>query len=240
MAGPDDILQPLSEAEFKELDDFLLSDAAPDDVLSLSEIDGLLTAVVCGPNAIVPSQWLPAVWGGGQPVWSTQQQAERVHTLLLRHLNGIVDGLVSAPPHFQPVVWTRPGPQGDLEIVDDWCLGFLDGVKLDARAWQEIEQHDAGAFFGAIRALSRAATPVQDELFAKLGKGGRNPSQLIADAVVAIHRFWLARRRPPAPRAPAPSLLPAARSKTGRNDPCPCGSGKKYKKCCGAAGAGRN
>jgi len=22
--------------------------------------------------------------------------------------------------------------------------------------------------------------------------------------------------------------------KTGRNDPCPCGSGKKYKKCCGA------
>jgi hypothetical protein len=25
----------------------------------------------------------------------------------------------------------------------------------------------------------------------------------------------------------------------GRNDPCPCGSGKKYKKCCGAKQAGR-
>ncbi|MBI3279156.1 MAG: SEC-C domain-containing protein, partial [Acidobacteria bacterium] len=24
-------------------------------------------------------------------------------------------------------------------------------------------------------------------------------------------------------------------NKPGRNDPCPCGSGKKYKKCCGAA-----
>ncbi|HIC86576.1 MAG TPA: hypothetical protein EYP06_09830, partial [Desulfobacterales bacterium] len=23
--------------------------------------------------------------------------------------------------------------------------------------------------------------------------------------------------------------------KVGRNAPCPCGSGKKYKKCCGAA-----
>jgi len=22
-------------------------------------------------------------------------------------------------------------------------------------------------------------------------------------------------------------------NKVGRNDPCPCGSGKKYKKCCG-------
>ncbi|MBR6914862.1 MAG: SEC-C domain-containing protein [Clostridia bacterium] len=27
-------------------------------------------------------------------------------------------------------------------------------------------------------------------------------------------------------------------AKVGRNDPCPCGSGKKYKKCCGAGTAG--
>ena len=26
---------------------------------------------------------------------------------------------------------------------------------------------------------------------------------------------------------------PQTRTKTGRNEPCPCGSGKKYKKCCG-------
>ena len=26
---------------------------------------------------------------------------------------------------------------------------------------------------------------------------------------------------------------PAPAAKTGRNDPCPCGSGKKFKKCCG-------
>jgi len=31
-----------------------------------------------------------------------------------------------------------------------------------------------------------------------------------------------------------PALAPAAKAKVGRNDPCPCGSGKKYKKCCGA------
>jgi preprotein translocase subunit SecA len=34
--------------------------------------------------------------------------------------------------------------------------------------------------------------------------------------------------------ASAPVLAPAAKAKVGRNDPCPCGSGKKYKKCCGA------
>ncbi len=44
---------------------------------------------------------------------------------------------------------------------------------------------------------------------------------------------------------PAPKLMPEAQrptvpvgagKKVGRNDPCPCGSGKKYKKCCGANG----
>jgi preprotein translocase subunit SecA len=34
--------------------------------------------------------------------------------------------------------------------------------------------------------------------------------------------------------AAAPALAAAAKAKVGRNEPCPCGSGKKYKKCCGA------
>ena len=31
-----------------------------------------------------------------------------------------------------------------------------------------------------------------------------------------------------------PEAKPTSSEKTGRNDPCPCGSGKKFKKCCGA------
>jgi SEC-C motif-containing protein len=34
--------------------------------------------------------------------------------------------------------------------------------------------------------------------------------------------------------AVAPVTMVRAGPKVGRNDPCPCGSGKKYKKCCGA------
>jgi len=50
-------------------------------------------------------------------------------------------------------------------------------------------------------------------------------------------------RRPPAarlrqnsaaPEKPAETVLTRRSQKVGRNDPCPCGSGKKYKKCCGA------
>ncbi|HET9233722.1 MAG TPA: SEC-C metal-binding domain-containing protein, partial [Candidatus Eisenbacteria bacterium] len=39
----------------------------------------------------------------------------------------------------------------------------------------------------------------------------------------------------PVPRQPAGPTNPArAEARVGRNDPCPCGSGKKYKKCHGA------
>ncbi len=42
---------------------------------------------------------------------------------------------------------------------------------------------------------------------------------------------------PLAPAGPPPSgTVRRADEKVGRNDPCPCGSGKKYKKCCGRQG----
>lgn len=34
------------------------------------------------------------------------------------------------------------------------------------------------------------------------------------------------------------TLTAMAHAKVGRNDPCPCGSGKKYKQCCEAKAAG--
>ena len=51
----------------------------------------------------------------------------------------------------------------------------------------------------------------------------------IPTCVVGIDAFWKDRRgqsRTGAGRAKSP--------KVGRNDPCPCGSGRKYKRCCGA------
>lgn len=36
------------------------------------------------------------------------------------------------------------------------------------------------------------------------------------------------------PLAPETAPVPARGQRTGRNDPCPCGSGKKFKKCCGS------
>jgi preprotein translocase subunit SecA len=39
--------------------------------------------------------------------------------------------------------------------------------------------------------------------------------------------------QPAAPKGPSATAVLPEIKKIGRNDPCPCGSGKKYKKCCG-------
>jgi uncharacterized protein len=46
-------------------------------------------------------------------------------------------------------------------------------------------------------------------------------------AIPEIRRFWLPHRKS------AVAQVQRETPKVGRNDPCPCGSGKKFKKCCG-------
>jgi len=50
------------------------------------------------------------------------------------------------------------------------------------------------------------------------------------DIVHSIYRVSLVTKQPPAKEKR--TAIPIGK-KVGRNDPCPCGSGKKYKKCCG-------
>jgi hypothetical protein len=65
--------------------------------------------------------------------------------------------------------------------------------------------------------------PIIDGDLDDIGQLRREATELIGPCVVRIDCFWKARRRPP-----------GGKPKPGRNDPSPCGSGRKYKRCCGA------
>jgi uncharacterized protein len=78
----------------------------------------------------------------------------------------------------------------------------------------------------------------------KRRQGGDDQHQAMADSlgdlVRRIHRYWLARPRAHITRGEALGIInraePIRRApKIGRNDPCPCGSGKRYKRCHGTA-----
>jgi uncharacterized protein len=54
----------------------------------------------------------------------------------------------------------------------------------------------------------------------------------VTPSVIKINAFWAAQRKPD-PTEGAQRPLTRDTPKVGRNDPCSCGSGKKFKKCCG-------
>ncbi|VED48682.1 Predicted metal-binding protein related to the C-terminal domain of SecA [Raoultella terrigena] len=66
---------PLNESELEWLDDILSKYATDGAILDVSELDGLLTAILSGPAEIEPAQWLLAIWGGADNVPALGQRS---------------------------------------------------------------------------------------------------------------------------------------------------------------------
>src|SRR4051794_5640621 len=68
----------VSDADLDLLDAYLLSDQSPPECLLLSDLDGFLTGIAIGPELVMPSEWLPHVWGGEEPVFDDHVQASAI------------------------------------------------------------------------------------------------------------------------------------------------------------------
>ena len=229
---------PLSEKELDELDRFLLSDDLPEETMPIDELDGYLTALVCSPVELPPGEWLDGIWGWPEEdVFAGKKQAERIATLISRHLNGIIGTLEEAPETFEPLVHAAPLPDDPREYLaaEYWAIGFVKGVALLHAEWQPLFDDPAGtALYRPIHLLGGAElTDEESELVSDPVRRDELARQLSA-SIAAIYRFW-----EPYRKNLSEDLVPLRREqpKVGRNDPCPCGSGKKFKKCCGSGEA---
>lgn len=228
----DDLTSPLSEHEIERLDQFLLdridenilTDDMDEGIFDISTLDGFLTAVISGPVTIPPSVWLPALWGDFEPVWESEEAFTEILTLLLRHMNGIIQTLMDYPEDFEPLYMERVVEDKTYTIVDEWCEGYHRGINLTAQHWRDND------VITQLLAPIYAFTEVTDWRGHDYSEEEvRSIQNAIAPNVRDIYAYWLERRTDtPPPEQPYTSSEP----KIGRNDPCPCGSGKKYKKCC--------
>src|SRR3954453_19437402 len=97
---------PLSgPIDLDALDEYLLSDRAPDNSMGLSDLDGFLTGIVIGPELIMPSEWLPIIWSNERPQFKDKREAEAVMSAIMERYNEIIRGFEEARPHFEPVFW---------------------------------------------------------------------------------------------------------------------------------------
>ncbi len=224
--------EPLNDAEIEWLEDFLFERLDEDTdtsdldegVLCVSELDGFFTALVSGPVMLSPSQWLPQVWGDFEPTFKRDDEFEKVISLMIRHMNNIASLLMEQPQNFEPMfLQSKAGGEKNI-IVDEWCEGYMRAVVLTAEQWQlqnlnmKILITPIIAFQGEQASITHTQYNEQEII---------NLQQAIAPNAREIHAYWLAQRSVPT-RTP----YQHEQEKIGRNDPCPCGSGKKYKKCC--------
>lgn len=123
---------PLNESELEWLDEILSKYATDGAILDVSELDGLLTAILSGPSEIEPAQWLLAIWGGADnvPRWANDRERDRFVNLTLQHMSDIAERLADYPEQFDPLFGTREFEGQELTIVEEWCFGYMRGVAL--------------------------------------------------------------------------------------------------------------
>lgn len=236
---------PLSDAEIDELDDFLMSEGMPENSMDISTLDGFFAALVLNPDIIMPSEYLPWIWdmeeGEDAPAFASLEQANHILELIMRYYNGVLTAIGN--DDFAPLFYTL-AQEDDSEFFDaeGWCMGFMHGVFLFVDPWKEIfEKHPE--FLAPMVLLGT------QQGWDTLEKSGDNKQatqdayESIADTVALLYdhfreqREAATRKRLSRPGRHPSGLQIEATSmsvKVARNEECPCGSGKKFKKCCGA------
>jgi uncharacterized protein len=85
--------ETLTDAEFEQLDELLMSDVMPESGMDVSTLDGFLAAVLLNPDLILPSEWLPWVWdmedAEASPDFADLKAAEHALALIMGHYNDV-------------------------------------------------------------------------------------------------------------------------------------------------------
>ena len=192
----------------------------------VAKLDGYFTALGIGPNLIMPSDWMEALLENKAP-FKDLDEAKNVTGALMKRYNDVLQQLNGPPEKYRPSALPKDSSEPvSHERVSAWSEGFYDGTKLDAGWISMIRDEYAKTFLIPILAYAKSAQKEklkefsQQELTIMLDDLNAHLSEII----LMIRDYW--RKKNAAPKARGPKL--------GRNEPCHCGSGKKYKRCCGS------
>jgi len=150
--------EPLTDEECDRLSSALerFGDKRP---MNLEQLDGFLAALVCGPEIVLPSEYLPQIWGddlvsGDRLI--TRPIFQDFLSLIFRHWNVIADTLHSDDVYLPLLLEDENG----TFHANDWASGFLRGMDLRRDQWADLlgdEQH--GGWLVPIFALAHENDP---------------------------------------------------------------------------------
>jgi uncharacterized protein len=217
----------------------LTSPAVPRLAMSPLELDGYLTGIVVTPQPapILPGEWIARLWGEDGPIFDDETQINTVLTAVIKDYNALITEIDSGVNRLEVdnIVTYRPLFLADDEKpthdnVRTWVRGFWKAMTLAPETWSKLVEDERtqiliGPFVGFFDLEPDERNVLPEDVDAILDEN----AALIPRMILVLRK--LARIRQAYADAPQRSR----RTKVGRNDPCPCGSGQKYKRCCSRA-----
>lgn len=222
---------------------FLSAPQRPNGTLIYPQLAGFLFSLANGPALIPPSEWMPLVFNDQSAGYKTQREAEGVMQAMMALYNDCARERTEESPSLPSGCEFRPVPLDNLAddaVLSQWAQGFSMGHDYLEDIWNEYTPDELDEELGSVlMVLTFFASPKLAKAYHKEGKGNRSLDQL-ADTIVtlfsdAMREYAHLGRSIYQARREAGDLdqEPLARPKVGGDDPCQCGSGKKFKKCCG-------
>jgi uncharacterized protein len=226
--------QPLTDAELDKLAD-VLKRFGDKQAMNLEMLDGFFAALICGPTTVPPSEYLPEIWGGemiNEAVFQSKPMLQEFISLVMRHWNAICHTLQS-DNDFLPLI---ERDESGIAYANDWANGFMRGMGMRRNSWAALmDDEDLAGSLVPILALAHEhhpdpemrpyKEPISPEMREKLIVGA-------AAGVMAIYDYFESERLLGATPHIAATTFRRDAPKVGRNEPCPCGSGRKFKHCC--------
>jgi uncharacterized protein len=221
------MMPAFADSDLDRLEQYLNAPQRADSTLPLDMVQGLFCAVVSAPEPVLPSSWIPVVLGEDHE-FATDAEAQEILGLLTGLHNEAARQL-NEGEGFDFILY---GSEGDEDDLAPWAEGYLMGVDLADPPWDErADPDDVDNLLFPFLALTGEARQIALDAGEEWMSDAQEAKMLaeiregLASHLVDVRRFWFEKSVPPTVKREGP--------KVGRNDPCPCGSGKKYKNCHG-------
>lgn len=225
--------EPLTDAEFDRLADFLKS-CKGGKAMNLEELDGFFAALIAGRDVVMPSEYYPEIFGGEMVDtcdFGSLDEANEILGLFMRHWNTIATTLNKDQVYLPILLQDENGAAHG----NDWARGFMRGVDMRHDDWGElVNDEEHGGCLIPMMMLYHEHDEDPEMRPEPITPEKREDVILhMVAGLLQASRYFRAQRQVETRAGTADSRR--STPKIGRNDPCPCGSGKKYKKCCGGA-----
>lgn len=228
--------RPLTDEDINRLDELLATSSSGDDTFDVSMLDGFLSAIaLLNPPLKEEPEWYPYIFNeeGSDCEVDEPETVKRLVTQRLQEIRAFQ----AQRQFYNPIIFPLEDENGEpvtgadgIAALEPWAMGFYNALaqysdRVDVTEAIEAQLCRIHRFLE----LDESDPDYEQNMAIRAAVEKEHPVRNLEEGMLEMMKGVIEIARLNLPNKPVSRATP----KVGRNDPCPCGSGKKYKNCCG-------